>query len=291
MRKLLLPYLMVFTIACSSQVASDSDAFLPGKRLAELSSKKLEEVSGLGASEVNKGYLWTHNDSGNDAEVFLIDTALNIKLRCVLKGIQNRDWEDICVGPGPVKGKTYVYVADIGDNFAQYQLKFIYRFEEPLLDPSKPDTVITDFDTITFQLAGERKDTESIMIDPQSKDLFVVSKREQPVHVYELKYPQSTNDTLTASDIGTLPLTGIVAADFSADRKEILMKNYVNVFYWKLTPNKSVADVLKENGKVLRYTEEPQGEAIAWSRDGKGFYTLSEKKKKEKSFLYFYQRK
>jgi hypothetical protein len=129
------------------------------------------------------------------------------------------------------------------------------------------------------------------MIDPESKDLYVVSKREQPVHVYELKYPQLTTDTLTAIDIATLPVTGIVAADFSADRKEILMKNYVNVFYWKLTPGISVANALKEKGKVLRYNEEPQGEAITWSRDGSGFYTLSEKKKKEKSFLYFYQRK
>ena len=291
MKKLLVPCLLVLTIACSSQVASDSEAFLPGKKLAELTNKELKEASGLAASEVNKPYLWTHNDSGNGADVFLVDQELNIRLKCKLKGIQNRDWEDIAVGPGPVAGKSYVYVADIGDNYAQYQVKYVYRFEEPLLDPSKTEITITEFETITFQLPGERKDTEALMIDPVSKNLYVISKREEPVHVYEVKYPYSTSDTITARDIGTLPFSGIVAADFSPDRKELLVKNYVNVFYWNFAVGKPLAEILKEKAKVIKYTEEPQGESIAWSRDGKGFYTLSEKKKKEKSFLYYYQRK
>jgi hypothetical protein len=109
--------------------------------------------------------------------------------------------------------------------------------------------------------------------------------------VYELKFPYSTDDTLIARDIATVPYSLIVAADFSPDRKEILMKNYANVFYWHFPADKQVTEVLKEKGKVLRYTEEPQGEAITWSRDMKGFYTLSEKKKDDKSFLYFYKRK
>src|SRR5689334_17375888 len=117
MKKFLLPCLLILTIACSSQVASDSKAFMPAKKLAELSNKDLEEVSGLAASQQNAPYLWTHNDSGNGPDVFLIDNELKVRLRCTLKGVANRDWEDICVGPGPVTGKSYVYVADIGDNF------------------------------------------------------------------------------------------------------------------------------------------------------------------------------
>jgi hypothetical protein len=291
MKKVIVIALLAFSVACSSQVASNSDAFQKGKKLAVLSNKKLEEASGLAASKTNPGLLWTHNDSGNGADVFLIDKDLNINLTCTLKGISNRDWEDITVGPGPVEGRSYVYVADIGDNFAQYQLKYIYRFVEPTLDQAAKQITITDFDTLIFQLPAERKDTETLMINPTTKDLYVVSKREQPVHIYEIKFPYEKSDTLTATDIGTLPLTGIVGGDFSADGKEILLKNYVNIFYWNNKAAKPVAEIFKESPQIVNYTEEPQGEAITWARDGSGFYTLSEKKKKEDSYLYFYQRK
>jgi len=39
------------------------------------------------------------------------------------------------------------------------------------------------------------------------------------------------------------------------------------------------------------YEEEPQGEALTWTKDGSGFYTLSEKSKGKESFLYFYSLK
>jgi hypothetical protein len=291
MKKLFIVFFTLASLGCSSQVASDSNVFLSGKRLSSLADKKLEEASGLGASQVNPGMLWTHNDSGNPAEVFLIDQELNIKLTLKLKGVENRDWEDICVGPGPEEGKSYLYVGDIGDNFAQFQLKYIYRFPEPKVSEGTNEITIENFDTLIIQLPSEKKDTETLMINPITKDLYLVSKREEPVHVYEIKFPYKPNETITARDIGTIAATKIVAGDFSANGKEILLKNYQNVFYWNNTAGKSVEEVFKTKPEIVEYTEEPQGEAITWSRDGSGFYTLSEKKKGEKSYLYFYPRK
>lgn len=256
-----------------------------------MSDKKLEEASGLAASKVNVGLLWTHNDSGNPAEVFLIDQDLNIKLTLKLKGVENRDWEDICIGPGPEGGKSYLYVGEIGDNFAQFQLKYVYRFIEPKVTEGTSELTIENFDTLIIQLPAEKKDTETLMINPLTKDLYMVSKREEPVHVYEIKFPYAVNETITARDIGTIATTKIVAGDFSADGKEILLKNYENVFYWNNSAGKSMEEVFKTKPAIVEYTEEPQGEAITWSRDGSGFYTLSEKKKGEKSYLYFYPRK
>src|SRR5258708_16246272 len=92
--------------------------------------QQLEEASGLVASIANPGLLWSTNDSGNPPEVFLIDQNAKTKLVCTLFRIHNRDWEDIAIGDGPDPKKKYIYVADIGDNWAQYKLKFIYRFEE-----------------------------------------------------------------------------------------------------------------------------------------------------------------
>ncbi len=266
--------------------------FQPAERLAELTNKNLKEVSGIASSINNPKLLWVINDKGNSAEVFLMDQNLDIKLTCKLEGVENRDWEDLAVGPGPDPTKQYLYIADIGDNDGKYKHKFIYRFEEPKVSENQSGQMtVTSLDKITFQLSDKIKDTESILINPRTKDLYVVSKRENPVYVYELKYPYSTDGVLNANKILSLPFTQIVAGSISTDGSEILMKNYKHIFYWKTSSKKSIGDILKEPAKEIPYEQEPQGESITWARDGSGFYTLSEKTPKNKSYLYFYKRK
>jgi len=281
-------------MACSKAqtMRNQTDAFLPGAKIAALENKKLGEISGLESSTNNPNLLWAHNDSGNGPEIFLLNDKLEIKLTCELAGVKNRDWEDIAVGPGPDSNKNYVYVAEIGDNDAVYQEKFIYRFEEPTWKEGMSDKItISAFDKIIFHLEDERKDTETLLIDAKTKNLYVVSKREEPVYLYELKYPFKINEAITAKKLISLPLTKIVAGDISADGKEIIMKNYDNVYYWNTTTEKSITELLREEPKEVPYEIEPQGESITWAANGSGFYTLSEKNKKKKSFLYFYERK
>lgn len=281
-------------VSCAGKEATDdpADAFLPGVKIAELNSKELKEISGLAASISNRRMLWAHNDSGNEPEVYLLNEKLEIKLTIRLDGIENRDWEDITVGPGPADGKNYIYVGEIGDNDAQYEYKYIYRFEEPKWSGEHDEKItLRKFDRITFNLSDEVKDTETLMIDPTTKSLYVVSKREEPVYVYELTYPQSTTNVISAAKLFSLPFSKIVGGDVSASGNEILLKNYNHVFYWSTTTPKPFIDILKTEPRQVPYEQEPQGESIALSRDGNGFYTISEKVKKEKSYLYFYQRK
>ena len=284
--------LSFFLVSCFEKRSSTggSDVFLPAQRLAELTNGKLEEISGIASSTTNPGYLWAHNDSGNPAVVYLLNEALEIKLECRLEGVKNRDWEDMAVGPGPEKGKRYVYVADIGDNNARRNVKQIYRFEEPVASEQSGKMTIRDFDTITFTLEDGKKDTESIMIHPETNDIYLVSKREKPVYVYQLRSPFNTGDTLVARRVLSLPLTQIVSAAFSPGGGEIVMKNYDEIYYWQVQ-NESVEDALRKQPQLLSYTEEPQGESIAFNLDGSGFYTLSEKIRGEKTFLYYYPRK
>lgn len=291
MRNFFFFLVIVTSAACSKKEPQESttDIFLPGKQLAQIRHKKLLEVSGLAASANNPGMLWALNDSGNAAEVFLVDEQLNIHVTIKLKGLKNRDWEDIAVGPGPVEGKNYLYVGEIGDNMAAFQYKYVYRFEEPV-QAQAANMVIEKFDTITFQLPDGKKDTESLMIHPKTKNLYVISKREQPVYVYELSYPYSTNDTITATKLLAIPFTQIVAGDFSADGEELLIKSYRNTYYWNIG-SRNLKEALKDQPLIVQYKEEPQGESITFSRDGKGFYTLSELVKGEKSYLYYYPRK
>jgi hypothetical protein len=291
MKIFLYTLLTLFIISCASKESGNAALFFPGEKLSQLKNKKMKEISGLVSSINNPKLLWGHNDSGNKAELFLIDENLSVKLTCELAGIENRDWEDIAAGPGPDSSKNYLYVADIGDNEAQYQYKYIYRFEEPTWSQHEESITISEFDRLTFQLPDERKDTETLLLDPATKNLYVITKREDPVYLYELKYPYATEDTITANKIMALPFTKIVGGDFSADGKEILLKNYHQVFYWNSATAKTISEILEDSPEEIPYVVEPQGEAVAWARDGSGFYTLSEQDGRKKSYLYFYRRK
>lgn len=262
---------------------------LPGGTPLGQVDQRLAEASGLVASIANSGLLWTINDSGNPPEVFLIDQHAKINLVCTLSGVHNRDWEDIAIGAGPVRGKNYIYVADIGDNFAQYDFKFIYRFEEPKLAAEKEKTV-TQFDTLVLRMPDGRRDAETILIDPVTNDLYLISKREDSVALYTTPYPFS-HEILTLRKVMTLPYKEIVAGSITKDGKEVLLKDYDRVYCWERSSRESLPQVLAKKPVQLPYHREPQGEAIAWSRDGKRFYTLSEGTIMRPASLLVYTRK
>lgn len=272
-----------------------TDAFGTAQRLGKMSDRALSEASGLAASPGNPGHLWTVNDSGNDASILLVDTSLHVQMICILAGIENRDWEDIVAGPGPDSSKHYLYVGEIGDNRAKHAYSYIYRFEEPVLSRSAttghvaPALAITDFDTITFRLPDRPKDMEALFMDRKNRDLYLVSKREEPVYLYRIAYPYSTHDTLTAKKVMALPLTTITAADLSPDGREIVMKNYEHIYYWQSTTPTSVVNLLAQPPFEIPYEEEPQGEAMTWALDGSGFYTLSEHPLGSRVHLYLYK--
>lgn len=279
--------IFLFPLGCIQRNAA-SDLFSIGKEIG-IVDKKLDEASGLAASVTNPGYFWTHNDSGNPAEVYLINNKAEIVMTCKLPNVPNRDWEDITIGPGPEERKSYLYVGDIGDNEARYAYKIIYRFEEPAL--TEGNRVIDQFDTLAFQLSDGIRDTEALMVDPTSKELFIFSKREDSVRMYQIPFEFASGDTVVAERKNILPLTEIVAADISADGTEVLIKNYDYIYYWKRIDNESIPELIQSKPIELSYNREPQGESIAWQRDGAGFYTLSETMKNYRGRLLFYEKK
>ncbi|NLT76895.1 MAG: hypothetical protein GXX98_10255, partial [Planctomycetes bacterium] len=78
-----------------------SDEFAPGVEAGIVRTPLIQEASGLVASRKNPGVLWVHNDSGDTARVFAIDTRGNLLGVCSVTGAKARDWEDIAIGPGP----------------------------------------------------------------------------------------------------------------------------------------------------------------------------------------------
>ena len=257
-----------------------------------LEADVIDEASGLAASRSNPLYFWTHNDSGGDASFYLFTTVGADSGTYQLSGAQNIDWEDMALGAGPDDALTYLLAADIGDNMAVRTNYTLYRIPEPDLNiiDLPTDSVLMGVETINFVYSdGVSRDAETVMIDPATKDIFVVSKREAQVGVYRLPYPQDLVEMDTAVFQGLIPFSNIVSGDISADGQEILLKDYFHVYHWTVTGG-AIYQSMTVDPSRLSYVAEPQGEAIAWSTDGQSYFTLSEEDTAEPATLYSYGR-
>lgn len=280
--------------------------FERGTPLAVVDDERLEEVSGLVASRNNPGMLWVHNDSGNPAEIYLLDSLATVQAVYVL-GPEQRDWEDMAIGPGPEEGINYLYVGDIGDNFTFYSENYIYRFPEPVL-PSSPfqngstnaiySDTIRGIDTLAFVYPDEQWDAEVLLLDPLTMNLYVMTKEMSSIRVYCLPYPQSTDTTIVAEHVLTIPFEGanlldrLVGGDVSVDGQELLIKTYQHITHLvRQDSTQSLAEWLQQPADTLPYVAEPQGEAIGWAADGSGYFTLSESQIGSDLYLYFYPRR
>jgi hypothetical protein len=280
--------IIVFTIFIFCSDRNETSTNRVDQGLVE--NDAINEASGIDVSLLNSDILWTHNDSGDISRIFAMDKTGRNLGTFMLDGITARDWEDISVGPGPVEGKSYIYVADIGDNRAEYEDKYIYRLEEPKIDMQKSpvDSTIENIDVILFQFPDGARDAETLMVDPVTKDLIVVSKREDNVNVYRLVYPQKTDGTLTAEKIATIPHTQICGGDISNSGSKIIIKNYDDIFFWHRSSGQSIEESMSAPAEILDYVPEPQGEAVCWSSDEKGYFTISEEAEEIPAHLYYY---
>lgn len=355
-----------------SEITPDSSLFFSPFSRGDVNAPPVDEASGLAVSGYSSSYLWTHNDSGDEPRIFLLDlgadsqgsdgseTASNsdgarnlygesssdansssyansktsssqlLAGEWTLEGASNRDWEDMAAGPGPEEGVHYLYVGEIGDNQAQYDLKIIYRFPEPDIagiiintnsfrndsnssiynnetdntrnsnnskvsnsDTPNLSTIPREqVDRILFRYPnGVQMDAEALFVDPITTNIYIITKREEPVTVYRLAWPQSTDEPVTADKVATLPFTQVTAGAISPDGSRILLKTYETIFLWTRNPEESIVDALMRPPTRIPYTPEPQGEAIVFGSDGQRFFTLSEERNNIKPKLYEYRRR
>jgi len=233
----------------------------------------MDESSGIADSKSYSGSLWVQQDSGNPPELIRINYQGNLISKVFINGVQNRDWEDLSIANGPKEGVNYIYLADIGDNSARNSKNYIYRFPEPA---GTMDTVHFP-DKITFYYPEAAVDAEAILVDQQTKDIYIITKGGVRSKIYKLAYPQSITEVMPALLVGELPFSEVVSAAMSENNREIIIKTYGSLRYWTRVPGESIETTLAKKFDILPYLREVQGEALCFRNDNSGFFTLSER--------------
>ena len=183
----------------------------------------------------------------------------------------------------PQPKKSYIYLGDIGDNYALRKYITIYRIEEQPIW-AKDSLIKANAVPIHLKYPDGPKDAETLMVDPLQKLIYIVSKRKDTVNVYTTPLAYKPNDTLMLTQrcklffAGIKPFKWITAGDISKDGQQILLKSYEKVYYWqRATDNEhGMAGTAKTTAGNCYYQVEKQGEAIGFTPDGKGYYTTSE---------------
>ncbi len=239
-----------------------------------VASPDLVEASGLAASRVAPGVLWSHNDSQGTATLYAFAGNGDDLGGYDVPDAFALDWEDMSAGPGPEGHGSYLYVGDIGDNFdIRGGLVTVYRV--PDADPADLDGEFTESTALTYRYPEGNHNAEALFIDPVEPALYLVTKSRDEAFVFR----GSLSPTDGPSDlalVATLFLGGeISGADMSFDGTTLGLRGYQTVWMWHRGPDVSVAEMLSEDPCTSPSPEERQGEAITFDMD-LAYWTVSE---------------
>lgn len=264
------------TASCTS--FARSDVFLPGRQVGIIRSDLVQEASGIVASRRNPGVLWVHNDSGDAARIYAINAKGDFLGVCNIGGAQCRDWEDIAIGPGPDPNQHYLYIGDIGDNRDQYQDVLVYRVSEPTVGAgaSFEPTTIGPTDVIRLTYPDGPRDAETLLVDPLTRDLYIISKREWRSKVYLAAFPQSTTEQIKMEQVAEMPWGFAVAGDVSPDGRRVIIRGMFNASLWGRSVGEPLWRAFSGKQIQLPLIDEPQGEGICFDSRGAGYFTIGE---------------
>jgi hypothetical protein len=284
-------YILFFVIAslpaCNHNTNGNVAGFTSTPQEFTVNAPTLNEASGIADSKANPGYLWVEQDSGNPPAIELLRHD-GVYLKSIyLANIVNRDWEDMALSVGPKPDKQYLYIAETGDNLMVHPDYAIYR----LLEPAAATDTVWQIDKIAFFYPDGSHNAEAILIDPDTKDIFIITKNELKSKIFRLSYPYSTTVMNKAEEVGSLGFNFAVSAAISPSGKEIVVKTYDAIYHYPRSTGETILKVLSKTPVNLPYTAEPQGEAIVFANSDSGYYTLSEKALASSVKLYFYKRK
>lgn len=239
-----------------------------------VASPDLVEASGLAASRVAPGVLWSHNDSRGTATVYAFTTTGEDLGGYDVPGAFALDWEDMSAGPGPDGEDSYLYVGDIGDNFdIRDGLVTVYRVPDE--DPGDLDGAFSDSVPFTYRYPKGSHNAEALFVDPVEPALYLVTKGREEAFVFKGSLVP-TDGRANLQIVSTLFLGAEVSgADMSSDGTTLVLRGYRTVWMWHRDTNVSISDMLKSEPCEAPSPDERQGEAITFDMD-LAYWTVSE---------------
>ncbi len=262
----------------------------------QITDARLNEVSGLAASNQSTDVLWAVNDSGNASELYRLNTKAHL-LDVWDLSIKNRDWE--AMASVLIDGRSYLLVAETGDNLQIHAESRLHIFAEPDVNNTN-EQPLTPITTLRFRYEGGPRNVEAVGVT--NNTIYLLSKerlvngKSVPSEIFRLPLNLTPSDvTLVADNIGKLALpkrgfnigilTRLLNIDpiqptdlvFSADGKHAFVLNYVHILHYVKNDNETWLGAFSRTPNITHHHGLRQAEALTANALGEVWVT-SEKK-------------
>lgn len=296
--------LSLYLAVLSDAASIDSNMFGSRQTKGQVNNTHEDYVTGMVASRKLSGIMWmvTSYDDENFLWGVNIDSGLEVAW-VNITGAANHDWEDLAYGPCADDCRTKgceenidrycIYIGDIGSHSGDGAVGNVYMVREPTditpQDGSVYRAEISVVDKLTF--SWSEPDAETLMVSPQGK-LYVLSKvflgRGMLAQI-----PDSAWGNVVVLDMADTALLKVDTGHYdpqggsiSPDGHEMVVVGEEDVFYYSISDGDYIKAVRTQiPQRVASYVSEKNVEAIAWSPDASGFYTLA---KGSDNFIYYY---
>ena len=263
------------------------DRYAEPVELGRFLNPSINESSGLVLSRNQPGVIWTHNDSGDGPYIYAATYTGADLGRWHIQGIQARDWEDIAIAPcAPNADRHCLYIGDIGNNDNNRDDLQIILVEEPTVDLGAPpgqQHTSPYLALLPFQWPEENYDAESLLVHPESAEIYLVAKvmmGASGLYRYprESQDPRPTLERLAEATFGILPLIeqATTGADFARDGTRFTVRTYSQLYTFRIPPEGTIADAFTQPNLAARVANERQGEAITYGPDDRSLWTTTE---------------
>jgi len=283
--------LLIASLALATLPASAAGEFTPVAERPEIQSSAISEASGLAVSPTNPHFMWVINDSGGTPDLHLMGIDGTDRGSVTLLDANNVDWEDLA--SFTLDGKSFLLVADTGDNHARHESSVFYIVREPELPAlgAKLKGATRPAWQIQFRYEGGPRDCEAAAVDAVAEKIIFISKRQSPPEVFEL--PLRTPKSAVVQTARKLSQTSVpspaaklipfsnqpTGLDISQDRSLAAVITYYGVFLFPRHADETWAEALAKPPVVLQPHLLAQAESVAFSKDGGTIYAISEGRK------------
>ncbi|WP_238162088.1 hypothetical protein [Micromonospora endolithica] len=237
----------------------------------EVRDGRLTEISGMVATD--DGFVMINDGADDESRrrVFFLDRACAV-VRTVSYPSTPRDTEDLAVGADGT-----LWVADIGDNNRSRETVAVWK-----LAPGADAPVL-------YRMAypDGPHDAEAMLVTGDGRPLIVTkysavlyaptaalrTGRTVPLaRVGQVRLPAST----TSNPFSALGRTAVTGAATAPDGRRVVLRTYADAFEFEVPDGDVVAALTGSTPSVTPLPDEPQGESITYSGDGRSLLTVSE---------------
>lgn len=251
-----------------------------------VASELVTEVSGVVDSRKNPGVLWVHNDSGDEPQLYALTpegTHLGVYR---VKDAPLGDWEDMAILQDPTTGQHLLVVGDIGDNQHNRENIRVHLAEEPdvAVDQEPVEQSIAAISLFLEYPGDEAFDSETLLVDPVTADIYVVTKRVgDRCSVYRKAAPHVAGETVEMELVTELvqkknAAFGITTGgEFSPLGDRILIRGYgPSGRMYLRDASLSVADAFAQEPCEVILPVEGQAESVCFDVAGTGVWSIPE---------------